>query len=83
MDDVREQVEGLRQERDRALADLQAAQIAQAEAEADAAELRQADAARRARGRAGRGSGRPGHGEKLLCQSIPREATLYAFGNDR
>jgi hypothetical protein len=50
-DAYREQVEGLRQERDRALADLQAAQIAQAEAEADAAELRQADAARRARGR--------------------------------
>jgi hypothetical protein len=47
----RGQVDGLRQERDRALADLQAAQIAQSEAEADAAELRQAEAARKARGR--------------------------------
>jgi hypothetical protein len=35
-DAYREQVEGLRQERDRALADLQAAQIAQAEADAGA-----------------------------------------------
>lgn len=50
-DAYREQLEGLRQERDRALAELQAVQIAHAESEADAKALRQADEQRRGQGR--------------------------------
>jgi hypothetical protein len=48
---VRGMFDGFRLERDRALADLQVAQTAQGEAEANAAELRQAEEERKARGR--------------------------------
>jgi hypothetical protein len=49
---VRGMLDGFRLERDRALADLEAAQIAHAvaDAAADAAALREADEARKARG---------------------------------
>jgi hypothetical protein len=73
VDGFEKRVVALETERDRALSDLQVAQLAQTEAEAAAAELRQADDARKARGGCA-APGMAGGGGSMTAAGDPRRA---------